>query len=360
MASYPSWPASLPQTPRRGAWTGGAQEARAIFLPEVGPPIMRRRTTADTYLFDASFPNLSTAQRAAFERFWIDDLRGGSLPFVMRDPVTQAASRWMISGGGAAPFTLTAKGAGWHDLSMRLVRLPGATWFADYLPTGSLLVPDLVLDFASQIYGAGGVRKTFSDLVTFARAGSASYVDANGVTQSAGTDAPRFDHDPSTHAPLGLLLDDTDGDSAAIGASKWPEGLFASAGTVLFVCRSNQVSGAGYNNAFAVTGAATSDRVDFIIRSAASAFRVIDDGVAGASLDFGAYSVGTRIAMAGAFTANDARVCRDGGSILADTSLTVPTLDRATFGVGQDRIWIEKVVCWNRSLDNATLQGLSA
>jgi len=221
-------------------------------------------------------------------------------------------------------------------------------------------VPDLVLDFAAQTYGVAGVRKTFGDVVSFTRAGSASYVDAAGVTQSAGPNVPRFDHDPSTHAPLGLLMDDTDGDAASISAARWPFGLFASEGTVLFVCRSNQVGSVGYNNAFAVTGAATRDRVDFIVRSAASAFRVIDDGVAGASLDFGAYSVGTRIAMAGAFAANDARVCRDGGSILADTSLTVPTLDRATFGVAQDRIWIEKVVCWNQALDNAALQGLSA
>lgn len=360
MASYPSWPASLPQTPRRGAWMGGAQEARAIFQPEVGPPMVRRRTTADTYLFDASFPNLSTAQRAAFESFWVDDLRGGSLPFVMRDPVTQTAARWMISGGGAAPFTLTAKGAGWHDLSMRLVRLPGATWFADYLPAGSLLVPDLVLDFASQVYGAGGVRKTFADLVTFARAGSASYVDANGVTQSAGTDVPRFDHDPSTHAPLGLMMKSADGDSAMIGAAKWPEGLFSSDGTMLVVCRSQQTSAPSLRYVFGAVDATRGDRLDVQVVTTTTNFRAVDNSVSQAALSLGTYTAGARVAIAAAFAANDFRASKSGASIVSDVSGTMPAVDRAEIGYNETEVRIEKILCWNQSLDDTTLQGLSA
>lgn len=43
--------------------------------------------------------------------------------------------------------------------------------------------------------------------LTFARAGSATYYDAAGLLQTATTDIPRFDHDPSTLAALGLLVE---------------------------------------------------------------------------------------------------------------------------------------------------------
>ena len=360
MASYPAWPAGLPQTPRRGAWTGGPQDTRAKFQPDAGPPLTRRRTTADAFTFDATFPNLSNTQRAQFEAFWRDDLVGGSLPFVMRDPVTQEAARWLIAGDGSSAWSLVAKGAGWNDLTLRLVRLPGATWFAPYLPAGTLLVPDLVLDFASQVYGIEGQRRTFGDIVTFARAGAANYVDANGVTQSAPANQPRFDHDPSTHAPLGLLMDDTDGDSAAIGPAQWPLGLFSTQGTMLVVLRSQQTSAPTYRNAFAATGAATTDRVDVLVTTAAAQFRVVTGGANQAVNGHGAYTAGARIAIAAAFAPNDFRSSRGGAAVVSDTVGAMPVVDRATLGFAEDRIRIEKVLCWKDALTSAQLQALSA
>jgi len=360
MATYPAWPASLPQTPRRGAWSGGPQESRAQFQPDYGPPLIRRRTTADTFTYDATFPNLSTAERATFEAFWRDDLASGSRPFVMLDPVTQEPARWLIAGDGNVPWSMTAKGAGWHDLTLRLVRLPGATWFTPYLPAGTLLVPDLVLDFAGQTYGIEGLRKTFSDIVTFTRAGSANYVDAAGVTQSAGPNVPRFDHDPGTLAPLGLLMDDTDADAAAIGAATWPEGLFASAGTMLVVCRSQQVSSPTYRNVFAARGGGPNDWIDVRVFSTTVAFGVVTGGVTQTANTHGAYTLGTRVAVAGAFATNDIRSSRDGATVITDASATLPVVDRADIGFGEDQVRIEKVLCWNQALDNAALQALAA
>lgn len=45
--------------------------------------------------------------------------------------------------------------------------------------------------------------------ITFTRAGPglATFVDSSGVLQTAAIDAPRFDHDPVTLAPLGLLIE---------------------------------------------------------------------------------------------------------------------------------------------------------
>ncbi len=48
----------------------------------------------------------------------------------------------------------------------------------------------------------------FEDIITFSRASSATYWDANGVLQTAATDVPRFDHDPVTGECLGLLIEE--------------------------------------------------------------------------------------------------------------------------------------------------------
>ena len=50
-------------------------------------------------------------------------------------------------------------------------------------------------------------RRTFAEMLTFTRAGTATYFDANGVMQTAAADQPRFDYDPITLACKGLLIE---------------------------------------------------------------------------------------------------------------------------------------------------------
>lgn len=48
----------------------------------------------------------------------------------------------------------------------------------------------------------------FADLITFTRSTTATFVGSNGLIQSAAINAPRFDFNPATLAPLGLLMEE--------------------------------------------------------------------------------------------------------------------------------------------------------
>lgn len=73
--------------------------------------------------------------------------------------------------------------------------------------------PSLNLDFAGQSFSvmqpSGAMSaKPFSEIVTFTRASTGTYFDANGVLQVAALSQPRFDHDPVTGQSLGILIEE--------------------------------------------------------------------------------------------------------------------------------------------------------
>jgi hypothetical protein len=68
------------------------------------------------------------------------------------------------------------------------------------------LKPSLDLDFARNKSLIDNV--TGSNLVTFTRASSGTFVGSDGVLQTAATDVPRFDHNPTTGESLGLLVEE--------------------------------------------------------------------------------------------------------------------------------------------------------
>ena len=68
------------------------------------------------------------------------------------------------------------------------------------------LKPSLDLDFAGNKNLVDNV--TGASLVTFTRASNGTYTDSAGVLQTAATDVPRFDHNPTTGESLGLLVEE--------------------------------------------------------------------------------------------------------------------------------------------------------
>ncbi len=95
------------------------------------------------------------------------------------------------------------------DLSVTSVRGGGAAvpWYGAWGSPLSATDPELVLDFAAGVYGAGGVRGTLANTLAVARNSSASYIDDAGNIATAVADTARIDFDPNSLAPLGLLLE---------------------------------------------------------------------------------------------------------------------------------------------------------
>jgi len=69
-----------------------------------------------------------------------------------------------------------------------------------FLSSGGRLVPSLSLNFLA--------GNTLDPRITFTRSTTATFVGSNGLIQTAAINAPRFDYDPVTLAPKGLLVEE--------------------------------------------------------------------------------------------------------------------------------------------------------
>jgi hypothetical protein len=212
----PFWPVAMRQTPQRSSWTGGPQDTRAKFEPEYGPPILRRRTTTETEVWQGMFPNLNAVMRNAFAEFWATSILGGSLAFCWRDPVTGRAAMWRILGSGERAYDMAHKGAGLSDLSVQMMRLPGFPWWETAMRPESSIVPGLVLDFQRDLpsgsFGLPPEKKPLSALVSATRASTGTFVNpATGLLQTAGVNVPRLDAN-------GLLIE-----AAATNRALWSQ-----------------------------------------------------------------------------------------------------------------------------------------
>jgi hypothetical protein len=85
-------------------------------------------------------------------------------------------------------------------------RTQAAPWLKDELWRKARAVPSLDLRFADNKSLVDAVSG--QNLITFTRASSATFIDSTGALQTAATDEPRFDHNPTTGESLGLLVEE--------------------------------------------------------------------------------------------------------------------------------------------------------
>lgn len=189
----PVFPADLPQSPRRGNWTGGPRDERVSFAPDRGPAIERPGTTAASDIYQATFGRLTNAELAIWRDFTLNTLARGVLPFAWRDPVLEDVALWSIVKSGEQLYSITALGAGRSDVSVSLMRRPGPVWWAPYAAEGRLRLPYAVADYTGSVFGvdlartaAAGVAAVSGTYDVFTTRPGLSTLVEYGATLTAG------------------------------------------------------------------------------------------------------------------------------------------------------------------------------
>lgn len=116
-----AWPATLPQCPILNGFSEQRQRNLAFFDPDVGPPKIRRRSTAVGVLTNLAF-RMTTTQLAAFNTFFETTISDGSLPFTWAHPITKVSYTWMFDPQDAPKIDRMT--AATHRLTFNLIRLP--------------------------------------------------------------------------------------------------------------------------------------------------------------------------------------------------------------------------------------------
>jgi len=80
-------------------------------------------------------------------------------------------------------------------------------WDAAWASPTSGTAPGLVMDFAANSYGAGGIPSTLDGLVSLSRSSEATIINSGGLIETTGNDTLRLTHDPNNLALLGLLME---------------------------------------------------------------------------------------------------------------------------------------------------------
>lgn len=127
--------------------------------------------------------------------------------------------------------------------------------------------------------------------VTFTRASIGTYVDDNGVIQSAAVDTPRFDHDPATGESLGLLIEEARTNLLLNSATLSTQSATVTATQhVLSFYGTGTVTLSGASTAGPLVGTGANDRVDLLFTpSAGSLTLTVTGSVTNAQLETGTF-----------------------------------------------------------------------
>jgi len=119
--AVPVWPATLPQCPLLNGWDETPQPSVTSFIPEVGPPKARRRSTAKVWISSVTY-RMSNAQILTFLTFYETTLEDGSLPFSWDHPITNVIYNWQFDPQNRP--RIARIGPKFQSVSFNLLRLP--------------------------------------------------------------------------------------------------------------------------------------------------------------------------------------------------------------------------------------------
>lgn len=159
MTLMPVWPAGFLPTPDVTGWDGTPFDTRVAFAPDAGPPMFRKRVTAEAWQFSGRFPSADQDEQAAFWAFW-EEIDQGSLPFLWRDPQNEAIRKWIFAAD--EPVRTAGVSDTNRDFQLQLIRLPSTPWWAALMPPGDLVAPRAAYDMARGLYhnGVGQIGQT--------------------------------------------------------------------------------------------------------------------------------------------------------------------------------------------------------
>ena len=157
-------------------------------------------------------------------------------------------------------------------------------WARDPLWTRARAVPNLDLNFAG--------TKTLDSRITFTRASTGTYVSSDGVLQTASTNAPRFDHNPTTGESLGLLVEEARTNLLLNSATLSTQSATVTAtSTTLSFYGTGSITLSGASTAGPLAGTGANSRVSLTFTpSAGSLTLTVSGSVTNAQLEAGAFA----------------------------------------------------------------------
>lgn len=90
-----AWPSGVPTCPLRSQ--AEVEDTLSRFEPEIGPALVRRRTTLVQPVAAFRF-SFTLAQFADFETWFAGTAKAGAEPFTLPDPVSGSSAIWQFEG----------------------------------------------------------------------------------------------------------------------------------------------------------------------------------------------------------------------------------------------------------------------
>lgn len=119
----PTWPASLPDHLEAGSYRESPPDLTIRTNMEVGPPAVRRRSTAGVRPIQGTLAALTPAQVATLDDFYANTLASGAIRFDWVNPRTQAAVTMRMTDPPEYRARQAARGTR-YDAALKLEVLP--------------------------------------------------------------------------------------------------------------------------------------------------------------------------------------------------------------------------------------------